>query len=36
MSYIREVLAEAERRNAGEREFIQAATEVFEAIEPMI
>jgi glutamate dehydrogenase (NADP+) len=33
MSYIKEVLAEAERRNAGEREFIQAATEVFEAIE---
>ena len=36
MSYVRGVLAEAERRNAGEREFIQAATEVFEAIGPMI
>ena len=36
MQVIREVLGEVERRNAGEREFLQAVTEVLESLAPVL
>ena len=35
-AYLKGVLAEVERRDAGEPEFIQAATEVLESLEPVV
>ncbi|MCE9615777.1 MAG: NADP-specific glutamate dehydrogenase [Lentisphaerae bacterium] len=36
MSYIQDVLAQVERRNPGEPEFLQAAREVLETLEPVM
>jgi glutamate dehydrogenase (NADP+) len=36
MSYVKDVLAIVEKRNAGEPEFLQAAKEVLESLEPVI
>ena len=35
-AYLKGVLAEVERRDAGEPEFIQAVTEVLESLEPVV
>ncbi len=34
--YLKKVYADVEARNAGEKEFLQAVTEVFESLEPVI
>ena len=34
--YLKKVLAEVEKRDAGEPEFIQAVTEVLESLEPVV
>jgi glutamate dehydrogenase (NADP+) len=36
MSYVKDVLAVVERRNAGEPEFLQAVREVLESLEPVV
>ena len=36
MSYVSETLAQLKKKNAGEPEFIQAATEVLTSLEPVI
>lgn len=36
MSYIQDVLAVVEKRNAGELEFLQAVREVFDSLEPVV
>ena len=34
--YLKNVLADVEKRSGGEKEFLQAVTEVFESLEPVI